>query len=80
MLGPGGQWENEAYMWRLYKPRAGHTSETAVIHVSSVSPVAFLSQEHEAALSHLTLFSLTTLSLSFPLVFPLYIAWSNKAM
>lgn len=47
--------ENEAYMWRLYKPRSGHTSETAVNRVSGVSSVAFWSQEHGAPYSHLTL-------------------------
>lgn len=38
-------------MWRLYKPRAGHTSETAV----NVSSVAFWRQEHGTSCSQMTL-------------------------
>lgn len=49
-------WENEACMQGLYKPRAGHTSETAVNRVNSVSSVAFWSQEHGTPRSHLTPF------------------------
>ena len=54
-------------MWQLYKPRAGHTLETAVNRVSRVSSVAFWSQEHDlspsATLPHITLLYPSSLSL-----------------
>lgn len=75
-------WENEACMQQLYKPRAGHTSETAVSRVNSVSSVAFWSQEHGTLRSHLTpfQFNYTVSQFHTPTLSLLKFTWFNFAL